>query len=59
METDKLKNVGRTGTVSIDGLVIPVIIVSARPRPEAVEYLVEPTRGAGQVWIDSGRVDLR
>ena len=53
---DEQKAVGREGLVRTNGMEISVIIRDVRLRPQAVDYLIEPTAGMGKVWIDAEQV---
>lgn len=55
---DEQKAVGREGIIHANGLEISVIIRSVRLKPHAVDYLVEPTAGRGQTWIDGYQVKI-
>jgi len=49
---------GRTGVMDVEGLVIGIKIVSARKRFGHLDFLVTPTGGFGERWIQSNRVRL-
>jgi hypothetical protein len=52
------KSVGKEGLIISGGLEFSVIIRNVRMRPHAVDYLVEPTAGTGQTWIDGQRLRI-
>jgi hypothetical protein len=55
---DEQRAIGREGIIQSNGLEISVIIRSVRPKPEAVDYLIEPTAGRGMTWIDGHQVKI-
>ena len=55
---DEQRAVGREGFVSTNGLEMSVIIRDVRLKPHAVDYLIEPTAGKGQAWIDGHQVKI-
>lgn len=50
------KLVGTTGRVNLDGLEVDVKIIDARMSFGRTDVLVVPESGAGQKWIEAGRV---
>lgn len=56
--SDEQRAVGREGIIQSNGLEISVIIRDVRPKPNAVDYLVEPTAGKGMIWIDGHQVKI-
>lgn len=56
--SDEQKAVGREGMLQTSGMEISVIIRDVRLKPHAVDYLVEPTAGKGQTWIDGHQVKI-
>lgn len=54
--SDEQKAVGREGLVRMNELEISVIIRDVRLKLHAVDYLIEPTAGKGQRWIDGHEV---
>lgn len=55
---EEQKAVGREGIVRINDLEFSVIVRDVRMNPNAIDYLIEPTAGAGMVWIDGQLVKL-
>jgi hypothetical protein len=55
---DEQRAIGREGFVQNNGLEISVIIRDVRPKPDAVDYLIEPTAGRGMAWIDGHQVKI-
>lgn len=55
---DLTKFVGRTGTMPIGLLRIPVEIVDARSRYGSIDVQVIPVGGQGSQWITAARVKL-
>lgn|GEM_PF-2335916 len=59
MDTGKARYaIGREGMIQGNGLEISVIVRDVRLRPFVVDYLVEPTAGTGQVWVESNAVRI-
>ena len=56
--SDEQKAVGREGIIQTAGLEVSVIIRDVRPKPHAVDYLIEPTAGTGMIWIDGHQVKI-
>lgn len=56
--SDEQRAVGREGIVRMNELDVSVIIRNVRLKPHAVDYLVEPTAGKGQSWIDAHQVRI-
>jgi hypothetical protein len=56
--SDEQKAVGREGFIQAGGLEVSVIIRDVRPKPNAVDYLIEPTAGNGRTWIDGHQVRI-
>lgn len=50
--------IGREAIVKMRDLEFSVIIRDVRLNPCAVDYLIEPTAGKGQSWIDGNQVKL-
>jgi hypothetical protein len=55
---DEQRAVGREGIVSAYGVDMSVIIRDVRLKPNAVDYLIEPTAGKGKAWIDGDQVRI-
>ena len=52
-----MKHIGKTGTYFLNGLMVEVKIVDARNiRWGYVDFLITPVAGAGQVWVEQGKV---
>jgi hypothetical protein len=49
---------GRTGVLEVEGLTINVKIINARKRFGHLDFLVTPTGGFGERWIQSNRVRI-
>ena len=47
---------GRTGVLEVEGLTINVKIVNARKRFGHLDFLITPTGGFGERWIQSNRI---
>ncbi|MBL0249603.1 MAG: hypothetical protein IPP70_01780 [Elusimicrobia bacterium] len=56
--SDEQRAVGREGMIQTGGLEVSVIIRDVRPKPNAVDYLIEPTAGHGKTWIDGHQVKI-
>lgn len=52
-------DVGKEGSIQMGELNIQVVIVSARSKPQAVQYLCEPLAGEGRSWVDADKVILK
>lgn len=48
----------RTGTISLDGLVVGIKIQDARVRFGHLDLLVTPINGGGNKWIESRRISV-
>jgi hypothetical protein len=48
----------RTGTLTLEGLEVEVIVQDVRTRFGTVDVLVSPTQGRGQKWVTLDRVRL-
>lgn len=51
-----IRNVGKVGLLTVDGLQIEVLIQDARQVWDRLDYLVTPVRGTGQQWVSAQRV---
>lgn len=47
-----LKNIGRTGEVVANGLIVYVTILDVKQSYGRVRYMVEPVSGRGNVWVE-------
>ena len=56
--SEEQRVVGREGIIQTGGLEVSVIIRDVRPKPNAVDYLIEPTAGHGKTWIDGHQVKI-
>lgn len=50
--------VGREGMVRTKGFEVSVIIRDVRLKSRSVDYLIEPTAGKGQTWVDGEQVRI-
>lgn len=53
-----LNYIGKKGLMGMDGLQVQVRVLNARARFGIMDFLVTPTRGGGQKWVESSRVRL-
>lgn len=51
-----IRNVGKIGLLTVDGLQVEVLIQDARRVWDRLDYLVTPVRGTGQQWVSAQRV---
>jgi len=53
-ETDE--NIGRVGTMTVEGLEFEVRVLAMRKRYGHKDYKVTPVRGAGNRWAEQNKV---
>ena len=51
--TELIKEVGRLIYVGAHGLALEVKIIDAKETPEGLMYLITPTKGHGERWIEA------
>jgi len=49
---------GKIGNMTVEGLTVTVRIVNARKRFGHLDFLVTPTHGFGERWIQSNRITV-
>ena len=52
------KVIGQTGSLSVEGLLVPVKVRDVRTHWGRVDYCVEPVGGDGIQWVSANRVRL-
>lgn len=52
------KLVGKQGTITLEGLTIPVTTKDARMSFGGCHVLIEPVHGSGEKWVEAKRVAL-
>jgi len=50
---DKLESIGKVGRIHLGGLIVEVRVIDYKSAWGRDRWLVEPTSGSGQVWIES------
>jgi len=55
---DMLKVIGKTASLSLDGMRVNVTVLNAKTSYGSVRFQVSPVSGTGMVWVDSSRVQF-
>jgi hypothetical protein len=55
---DDLLSIGKEGIIRVNSLEVSVIIRDVRIRQLVLDFLVEPTAGTGETWVESNKIKI-